>query len=313
MTADTDDNPPRMPFATRRKLLAAVLALLVPRAALAGCDNAHPLAVLPMQFAFGKLLVGAEAGGLRFRMILDTGAERSVLDEVITEQLRLPRTNVRTAADGVGGSAAPTADAWLDTLRLGPLALHDLTMVVAETGVAEAGSPPVVGTLGTIPLGAFDLDIDIAAQRLMVYAPVGCGAVPPGWDHPAERLALTRLGGLDQVAVTLDGVALRAVIDTGAARSLVFASAARLAGASLAESDPDALKAWGSGGMAMAVQPHEFGNLRLGSARFRRPELMVAAQDFHAIDMLLGLDVLRQRRIFLSRRDGAVWFGRSEP
>lgn len=303
-----------MPCPTRRTLIASALAApLLPGAARAGCETARPLAVLPMQFAFGKLLVEAEAGGLRFRMIVDTGAERSVLDEVITEQLRLPRTPVRTAADGVGGSAAPTADAWLESLRLGPLVLRDLTMVVAETGVAEAGSPPVVGTLGTIPLGAFDLDIDIAAQRLMVYAPATCGAAPPGWDAPAERLALTRRGGLALVDLELDGVALRAVIDTGATRSLVFASAARLAGARAATPDAmtaDTLKAWGPGGRAMEVRPHVFGNLRLGSARFRRPELMVAAQDFHAIDMLLGLDVLRQRRIFLSRRDGAMWVAR---
>jgi hypothetical protein len=104
------------------------------------------------------------------------------------------------------------------------------------------------------------------------------------------------------VPVVLDGVPLRALLDTGASTSVVIAPGlarigldpARLAG------DPSARMS-GIGPRGVIARRHRFTELRVGADRWREPLLWTApVRVVPIVDMLLGADWLAGRLVWIS-------------
>ena len=104
------------------------------------------------------------------------------------------------------------------------------------------------------------------------------------------------------VPLVIDGVPLRALLDSGASRSLVAAPGmARLKlGFDQLQGDPSQIVS-GVGPHTVTMWQHKFRELQIGSESFANPVFLVAPIQLQPIsDMLLGADWLLGRRVWIS-------------
>lgn len=297
---------------TRRRLLAA----LPLASSLAGCASGpscgiEPLGTVQLVFDQGSLMVPVKLEGIRARMLIDTGSERTTMDPFVANLLKLPDNPTHlTRLTGVGGATEARRDVVLPELSIGDVTFNAVSLALVDSPPIKG--PPISGLLGSDLLLPLDLDFDFIDGTLALYQPGGCGGEPVMWKLPATRIPLVRSGRLAIVRAIINGTELSAVIDTGANASIVLAEGADrlgLSSGSLA-ADPSST-GHGVGGKPVAIHRHHFRDFRLGDITINEPILSVSDRRLPGIDMLVGLDVLRRQRMWLSHTAGAVFFERS--
>lgn len=287
-----------------RRLVPLLLVLL----AIAGCATPPqscalvPLAATPLETGNNLLFVTAGIGGHPVRLLVDTGAERTVLTETAVARLGLPKDPQHmTRSVGIGGSSA-NWDVIVPGLTLGDTRFPIHHVAVGNFAIDHTGGPPADGLLGADLLLAFELDIDEPEHRLTIYRLRRCADATPPWQHPWIEIK-----GLDArrdrllVPIELDGVNGMAILDTGAQATTVSMALARRTGLTgpLLASDR-IIMAHGAAPEPVAVHVHRFRELLVGDARIENPRLAVVTRDSSMGDALLGGDFLRGRRVWLS-------------
>jgi predicted aspartyl protease len=258
--------------------------------------RATPFGAVSVDVSGGRCLVPVTLDGRAARLVLDTGAERTLLTDAACVRLGLRRDRwVATTLRGAGGLLERRANVDVASARAGPVALFQLlpedglTLPVTSTDLAGAD-----GLLGGDVLRHFVVELD--AQRGLL----GLHALET--EAPAARaLPLRSLrGDLLLAPVWLDGHALVALLDTGAATSLINMRGLYRLGVSPAQAQHDPrVVIHGLGGAAPA-QLHQFGLLRIGQMEVAKPLMLTELVPEPAYDMVLGLDVLEMRRFRLS-------------
>jgi hypothetical protein len=272
---------------TRRALLLTTLAAPIAAAA-------PPIKPVPITLTNRRCIVPVLLDGRIANMLLDTGAERSVVTRAAALRLKLRLdTWVETTLRGAGGALETRANADVTKATLGPTPLFQhspgpLSLAVTDF---DLGGPD--GLLGSDILQHYTLDLDFPRAQLTL-----CPASQP---PPVTALKLRRLWPNQLLApVRLDGENLTALVDTGASTSLINARGLYRLGLTPARSAHDpAIAAIGLGG-ALKVHVHRFTELRVGPLILRDPLLLTAAVPEPAYDLALGLDVLGRQRLLLS-------------
>lgn len=273
----------------------ALLLALASSPAAAACGSTED-GWAPME-TLGPCVVTARLAGREVRMVLDTGAERSVLTRSAVTRLGLPLDEwVGSTLRGAGGRLDEHRNAIVPDLSLGRWPLFQrapgqrlsLPVMALDLG-------PIVGLIGGDLLLRHTLDLDAPSGRFALRPPSGC--LPPGGNLVA--LSLLRRSSL-LAPVMLDGKSLTALIDTGAAVSLVNARGLYRLGLSpeAIGRDPQ-VSAIGLGGSFVGRQ-HRFGNLQVGRLQIEAPRLLVETVPEPAFDMVLGMDILGRQRIVIS-------------
>ena len=290
-------------------ILLLLACLLVPAAARSACvvDNK---ATVPLDVGGGTITVPVAINGAIATMILDTGAQRSILTEAAAHRLNVARDEwVGTTMRGIGGIASrPNADP--RTLTLGGVPLvrrtlnHDTSLTVGVIPHTRFGNVVIDGALGRDFLALFDLDLDVPDRRLTLYQVRGYGGHFLPWQGGYAGVPVSLL---DQdaviVPVTLDGTPLRALLDTGSGSSLVAAPGLFRLGLQLDgfANDP-AVQVSGAGAHVVTMHRHMFRSLQVGGQATGAPVIWVAP-GVHLtpiVDMLLGADWLAERRVWIS-------------
>jgi predicted aspartyl protease len=164
----------------------------------------------------------ASIGGREVTALLDSGAQYSVIDKSLSDELGLEPTFAPMVAVGVGGRSQLGRGVSVD-VQAGELSLKGLKAAVLELGpiASEKGlGAPLI--LGQDALGQVIADIDFPNRRLMLAA-AGTHEMPVG----AKAAPVTARGKALQASVTVLGSPMEAVIDTGA--SVVLAVTRELA------------------------------------------------------------------------------------
>ena len=304
----------------------AVIGGLLAAAAASGAraQSARPpgctvdlLARLPLSASRGRFSAPVNLDGQDVQMMVDTGAQRAALSPRAADRLGLAVDSGKTfRTNGVGGRSVPEHPRVVGQVRLGPVMWPRYGMQAVDSlpppGPDDATAPE--GIVGADMLSSFDVELDFPGRTMRLFSVVGCGgtfATLSGYD------ALTPLEGprnLFVIPVTVNGAKLRALIDTGANASILGRSAARAAGV-----DAAALKndlegtSTGTRGAAVASHRHRFDSLTIGSTRFAGPQIAVQDSDLGAFDMLLGMDYLRTRTIWLSYATGRLFIRNAAP
>jgi hypothetical protein len=289
-----------------RTILPLLLALLLPVAAHGACLVANK-ATIPLQVTGGQITLPVELNGLTGTFVLDTGAARSVVTAEAVQRLRLARDEwVGTTMGGVGGiETQPNADP--RSLTLGGIPLvrrtlnHDHSLTVGILPGAQRAN--IDGLLGRDYLALFDLDLDVPGRRLTLYQVTGCAGRFLPWpgnyvsipiDTPTEEAIV--------LPVSIDGRPLRAMLDSGASASLLAAPGMYKMGldqANMAADPADRIS--GLGSRVVTVHRHRFNALAVGNQTIASPWLWVEPIRLSPIvDMLLGVDWLAGRRIWIS-------------
>ena len=296
-----------MPRPLRVFILLVMLAILA-GAARAAC-SVELRATVPLQLVRGNILLTVTINDTDAVFIMDTGAERTLMSDDAAGRLGLERDGwVSTALRGIGG-IVERPNALPRSLRLGTLALRrrtltgDTSVTVGPLPVNQLDGRPIAGLLGRDFLTPFDLDLDLPARRLTLYDVQGCGAGFLPWTTPYAAIpATTPAGNAMVIEAWLDGRPLRTLLDTGASSSLLTASGIYLLGLT-----PEVLAhdyaghGFGVGSAPVLMRLHRFAELRVGSDVSRGPQIWVAAtRVVPIVDMLLGVDWLHSRRVWLS-------------
>jgi len=258
-------------------------------------------AELALRQIHGVPLVTAMIDGAAAMLILDTGAEETVLTTAAAARLGLrghyeyPR-NLRSVSGGVA-----TGEARLASLAVGGAAATDFIVLVGSLSLPDAGGVQPDGLLGADFLSRFDIDLDLPDDRLALYRH-GCAPLRPPWAGAYTAVSVNRsINDRLFFPVDLDGRQLFAFIDTGAQISTIDAGAARALGLSPAAlaRDPIAVMR-GVAPERIRARAHRFGRLRVGDETIRDPVMIVADLNLPDADIVLGLDFLRGRRVWFS-------------
>src|ERR1700678_3833443 len=172
---------------------------------------------IPIDCSNGRCLVPVVLDGRVARMLLDTGAELTLVTGAAAARLALrPDAWVGTTLRGAGGLVERRANVDVGVARLGGVRLFQrlpgggLSLPVTNSDLGGAD-----GLLGGDVLRHFVLDLDIPGARLALRGP----ATP---SHPRSAVPLQSLrGDLLLAQVRLDGHALTGLVDTGASVSLI--------------------------------------------------------------------------------------------
>jgi predicted aspartyl protease len=276
------------------------------------CDLVE-VAKMPLEVHNRLLVVPAGIGGKWITLLIDSGAERTVLSSEITTKLGLQRDQkIMTRSSGMGGTFA-TNDAIIPGLVLGGVRFPVQRVAVGEFRFGPSLNAD--GLLGSDILLAFDLDIDVPGRTLTLYRPRQCPDVQPPWSEPFARVAGVRaLRDRLLIPLELDGVTGMGILDTGAQATTIgvrMANRLGLTPQSMA-SDP-VVQHHGAGPGSQAAKLHRFSLLQIGPASAPDPVLSVLPVDAGVGDALVGEDFIDGRRIWLSFANREVFIATSRP
>jgi predicted aspartyl protease len=291
----------------------AVCSLLI-RPADAACP-VEKRAEIAVAVTSGQLTAAGAIDGKPVRFVIDTGAQRTVLNEPAVLRLGLARDEwVSSWVHGIGGFERHR-NARLSVLELGGLRLHRRG-VEAETSVAvvptSAPGRTEVGMLGIDYLSGFDIDLDLPAGRMTLYQVADCAGDIVPWAAPFATVAATRLPSWTLLLpVRANGQPLHAIIDTGASQTAISTRAATRIGITpeITGRDPPVLTR-GVGKETPTARQHVLASLQVGPVVQPDMPVLALALPGTAIDMQLGIDWLRAHRIWLSMATSRVFVAR---
>ena len=234
------------------------------------------VAQLPVRLAGGRLLIDAKIDGAAVKVILDTGAERSLMFADATRRLKLPTSEVGRGVRtyGVGGEFTPR-QAYLHQLSLAGAELKGVTFWVA----GEDGTEDAALLLGRDVLTHWDVEYDVDHTTVRLLRPVDChGDEVVYWSQSYAKVGMQRAMGQEariEVDARLNGAPVRALMDTGAT-TIVTPGTALRAGVSLSSTAATGDAFGGLGSARSAVRFGVFKSVDVGGEVIRDPRLAIS-------------------------------------
>jgi hypothetical protein len=255
----------------------------------------------------------------RRRLIVDTGGARSELYSSVVDELHLEThdaedfgwRNLYGTGDQVGFSGnsfdkvTQVPEIWV-----GPVPYKNATFVVLpDSRRAPLADNEIAGLLGPSHLMSFDLEFDFAARKLNMFLQNDCIDHVVYWAkyYSVIPFDLDENGHI-LLPVNVDGVAMTAILDTGAPSSLMFLDAAErsfgLTKKSLkAENVNDSAPSGEDGNVFLH---HRFKRISMNSVDILNPDLIVAPNNMSERpsvkmpQLIIGLQELSVLRLFIA-------------
>lgn len=273
------------------------------------CELSY-VTTLPLQRGFDQFFTTIGINGHDVRMLLDTGSFENVLTAGTAARLGLrPDLDHSGAIVGIGGEEA-TASVLANDVQLGRMRGKQLRFATVRSMPILQGLRPD-GILGMNFLADFDMDIDLPGRDISLFrATKACNraAVTLSGDLYTTPLINSGREFSPAIDVTIGGATLRAVIDSGAQRSVIFSDAAESAGI-----------ARQAGPRAPTHVSRGFGSSLSYSFSYVLPEMQVGTAEisnlkFEVLDhsigdgtkLLLGADFLQKVHVWISRSSNTL-------
>jgi predicted aspartyl protease len=251
------------------------------------------VADLPVTLTRNGLEVTARVNRVDTQFVLDTGAERTVLTMDTVTSLLLARSKLTvTQLIGVGG-AVSNADVFAD-LQLGTAGF--------QQRFAVADIPGIGGLIGGDLLSSYDVEIDVPDRRVRLWRASTCGADDLPWSGPRATLPVHVTWGDRLILnITLDGKPVGALLDSGSSISFLQTDAARRIGVEGISRGPAVLM-YGIDGGFVSIRMHRFKSMSVGQDQVNSPLIGIGESQLASPEMILGLDYLRGRKIWIAFR-----------
>jgi predicted aspartyl protease len=287
--------------------------------ALASCppDDAcetPPVAQVPLELRNHVFVVPVTINGHAIDMLLDTGAQKSLLGEAVVQRLNLVRdARSNTSLTGLSGTST-RPDARIDGMAIGAVRLAVDRLPVSSFG----GNQPFDGILGLDVLRRYDLDIDGPKRVLTLYRARRCERPPP-WHEPAMLIDgfSIRTGWL-KLPFRLDGIEGTGFLDTGASNTMITPRMARRLGLNEQVLANDRMiKLHVIAGDDTPSHVHWFDTIQIGPVTMRHPYAYVLASDppmggdREFGDGVIGLDFLGDQHLWISATMSRLWLARN--
>ena len=248
-------------------------------------------------------IVTLSANGVPVTLVIDTGAEGTILTPAAAQRIgaQRPRIEFQRQLHGLAGTLQ-TSEVELRSFTVGDVAIPWRRVRVAPVNVANVFSGPLDGVLGADSLSSFDVDLDLPGHRMALYEKQTCPGAAPAWTEPYTRINAGRSRG-DHLffPVQLDGHRTDAFVDTGSQFTVLSTQAALALGVGATVLARDRVATVrGAAAEQLAAHVHRFSHLDIGTESIRTPEIIVTDVRLSDADLVLGIDFLRPRRIWLS-------------
>ena len=267
-----------------------------------GCKYVN-VATVPLRYTGPSLEITMEGSlnGTPATLLVDTGADFTVLTRTGTEPRDMSLWNTGAIAAGIGGFSR-VYNTRFKEFRAGPASAKNGTLrVLHDFGYA----PSYDGILGSPFLLQADLEFALAEKTIRFFRPVDCrDQFLAYWDPNATVLPFDYSDSNapnPRFTVQLNGKKLTAMIDSGAATTSVTLDAAKRVGLKL--DAPGVERAGYRSGVGEArVESWVaiFDTLQLGAETIRNARVAVNNTLHHDVDMLLGADFLRSHRVLFA-------------
>ena len=253
------------------------------------------------------------ANGTPVTLLLDTGAETTVLTPTAAGRVgaQRPVVEFQRQLRSLGGSL-DTSEVELRSFTVGGVAIPWRRVRVAPVNVPAVFAGPLDGVVGADTLSSFDVDLDLPHYRMILYQRQACPDTKPAWAEPYTRITAGRSKG-DHLffPVQLDGRMIDAFVDTGAQLTVLSTRVAQALGVSVAALARDRpMTTRGAASEQLSAHLHRFSQLEIGGEILRNPEVIVADVRLSDADLVLGIDFLRSRRIWLSYASQQIFLSR---
>ena len=211
---------------------------------------------------------------------------------------------------GLGG----TTDASITSVKdftLDQIPLHNVGFLVGGSEVGDG----LGGLLGRNVLGLADAEYDLANGVIRLMRPSGCGSRALSyWTGTKAPSSLDLLPDLSRhpaasITVTVNGVRLKATLDSGSSTSVLFLSAAKKAGVAVtgaAATEQGASR--GIGRRMVGGYSAPLTDLKIGDEEIKTTRIRVLETGLENTDMLLGADFFLSHRIYVAESQRKVYF-----
>jgi len=240
----------------------------------------------------GRIVVRVTLNGQGpFRFVVDTGASRSAISPRLAQTLGLePGAESVVELNGITGSAL-VPSVMIRTLQAGDLRIENTALPVVSAPVM-AGADGILGAAG---LNSNSLYVDFQRDRVSITSGGGWRTRQGYFRIHGSRVA----GGLVALDATVDGVRVRAVIDTGSERTLGNVALRAAVDARRRARAEHAAKVYGATQEVASGDVQTTGVIVLDSVRI--DDVPIVYGDFHIFRvwglqnspaLVLGMDVL---------------------
>ncbi|MDE2223946.1 MAG: aspartyl protease family protein [Xanthomonadaceae bacterium] len=253
-----------------------------------------------------------KVNGAVTRFAIDTGAWFSFMSRANADALglKLVPAPFGFRMGGVGGSA----DAEIARIKDLGILDTDLRNVDFVVGGSDAGE----GSLGANLLDFKDLEIDLAQGRVTLFKPEGCRKsalaywVKKGGTYNVADLHPFHLNDRRSfVDVTIDGKSIRALLDSGAAATLLDRRAAERIGIDLKGPRVKAggpIRGIGAKTYQSWIVPID--TFSVGTETIQHSEMLVMDGNFSdgSTDMVLGVDFMLAHHMYIANSQRKLYF-----
>lgn len=300
-------------------LLAAGTTLAGP--AFAEC-TLHKIGSFPVRLEGTVPMLPATVRGEAVELVAATGDQLTLVDRATATRLNLPlddQSNIRAYG---GGKEVKIEFALMKDFAIGSYrARSDMKIGMAPEYWLPQGA---AGRLGNDFWSRVDTEFDLANKVVNLYQPQGCsGGNLAYWAANADQV---QLGGLDQyrptVQVEINGVPMRAIVDSAQPYTVVGARAARRLGIDPSGSAVEHVgEVRGRDGLMHPVAAYGFQSFKIGEEEIRNPRIAITDLDDEShketgsnkrveleYDVRLGSDWLNAHRVYLSNSEHKMFF-----
>jgi predicted aspartyl protease len=294
--------------------ILGALALLLPNLSQAADDAAGcryvPAGKLELAFSgqSPQAFVSSTINGKPVRAILGTGSYTTFVTRGGADRLGLSFQPNGRYSIGVGGYSMMSV-AKVDDFSLGASHTGKTQLLVNGSGT----DPDVI--VGADLLLQNDMELSLAEKYVRFFKASNCsGSFLAYWDREAMALPFTGIQAASNkpiFSVELNGVKLKAMLDTGSARSSVTRDGAKRAG--IGFDDPGLRHGdhiVGFGNDTLATRLATFDSFKIGTETIQHADLVVinfspaASSD---VDVVLGADFLRAHRVLFAMSQNRLY------
>ena len=279
--------------------------LLLTGAAQAAACRLEPGADIPLTMLDRYPMAAASINGQPAQLIYDTGGAGTMLTAGAVAKFGLtPTPNPPKANFTSSGVPLEVTFSHVQSLEALGASRKDFDIpVIGDMGVDGNAGQDIM---------ARDTEIDLAHHRLRVFTPTDCAT--PAQAHWAEedRMQVLMIADRTRIfgTVSVNGVELTALFDTGSPYSALTADAAARAG--VHPGDPGVTQTHASHGLNGKVGLDSwvagFNDITIGGETIEKPRLEFILKHNYSADMILGADFFLAHRVLISKDQHRLYF-----
>ena len=291
----------------------------------AACRLAQ-VAALPVRLTSSRILLDGRINGQPVEIILDTGAQTSMVFADAARRLGLVVDDASGSQQMYGaGGGFSARRVWVRDLSLGDSQLKGVTLWAGSRAGRGFGAAALL--LGQDVLQNWDVEYDLQHGAVRLFHPDGCrGDEVVYWAAAYAKARMQHTmgaGAAIDLDVGLNHATVAAILDTGAPESVITPEAAARAGLTRPMAEKAGAGIGGLGSARAEERIAELDTLSIGGEVVQHPRLPVAdifvrdvqettgslvGERVDMPDMVLGLDFVRAHRVMVAPDQKTVYF-----